>query len=312
MKQQIDFNELIEELRITNGISITELCEDIISERTYYRYINKEQAIRHDIFFKLIHKLNINFTQLFCYTFTFCDNGDPGINRFIYRIHTESFADIVPIYEKVAKFKSDNVYEQAIIDAYIFKYKYMTKVISVDSYRKGLETLIKRFDKDKTDNVFIKLILALYLDLEPKQTLFDANLLAGKVLETDFCMGFFFHLLTVDNLLMTYLHHKAYKFSYFVELYKCYENLTNYMEIKYFYLNLCLYTAYILKKQNKPIGMKKMLFKYYVGMMVLADGCKIKEHVNLLQDIFGIDVDDLTEERLAHALTAKNLCIKEI
>ncbi len=63
-----DFNKIIDHLRITNDISVDELCDGIISTRTYFRYINNIQNISLSTLSLLLDRLNINYGQLASYT----------------------------------------------------------------------------------------------------------------------------------------------------------------------------------------------------------------------------------------------------
>ena len=56
--------QLVEDIRIKKGMRIEDLCDDVISIRTYYRFLISGNDVSILVFIKLLDKLDINIFQL--------------------------------------------------------------------------------------------------------------------------------------------------------------------------------------------------------------------------------------------------------
>ena len=113
--------KILEELRLSKRVTVENLCDGIISERTYYRYLASEQDIKLDVIDKLAKKLNISTQDIIHHAY-FVRQEDPGITRFIYRVHVSHHNDIEPLYQKVKALSLESESFQKALDVHVHKY----------------------------------------------------------------------------------------------------------------------------------------------------------------------------------------------
>ena len=97
-----DYMLVLDEIRISKKIPIVDLCQNIITERTYYRMLKANQ-VKTDVFTQLINRLGVELSEFIHYA-VFVRKNDSRF-KFIYRVHTKFYRDIAEHYQAMLSYR---------------------------------------------------------------------------------------------------------------------------------------------------------------------------------------------------------------
>lgn len=143
--------EAIESLRKEKGLSIDDLIEDVTSERSYRRYLNKDLPIPLDTLEKLIFKLDVDFPDILMYTLKIKQKPS-GIIEFLTYTHYQEFETAKPYYEDLKHYDEDTSNLNTLVFLYVSYYDYLSNLISLDELRNLFDTN-KHFFDDSISNI---------------------------------------------------------------------------------------------------------------------------------------------------------------
>ena len=291
-----EFWQIIEKIRKERNLSISLVCEDIISERTYYRYMRSGCEMRFDILSKLSHRLGLDSVEIVKFAFYF-NKKDPGITKFLFRLQTKQFSDIEPIYQSILEHKEENLSLQKLLNACIAKYEWIVGKIAKEDYISVLEKSLEYSSAEENNNIFILLTRVLYYEALPNNTRYSAECLAQAILKADFRMGFIFYVIALDCLMYSVLGSEKISIETFRLLTARFEEILELVDIKPFHMQKSLYKAYLHFLDGQIEEMKHPLFLYAMNLSVLFGGesyCQAKKKV---EKLFKINLTDFLKEQ---------------
>jgi len=293
-----DYFRILDKIRISKGISVSDLCYGIMSERTYYRYMLSNKDIRFEIYNKLLQKLEVDASNIIHYSF-FAEKGDPGITRFIYRVHVKHFDDIEDIYHQVLKYTSESVQLETIIRIYVKKYEYTGGKISKESYLNALETALKKTIKYNENNINSAIVKSLYIETFPNcdKSIIESvcNFLVKNGLKSEPV----FTVITFDNLLSASLRFNILSSELFIELKNLLGKIVQFFPHKYFVNRYTLYHCFALKNTKDESELGKHLYKYILGIVVLQGYKDFEKEINLVETLFDISAVEYTKKAIS-------------
>lgn len=281
------YYEVIEEIRLAKSMPVTELCQDIISERTYYRNLHSQGHIRFDILSKLSKRLGVSAEQLIHYA-VFVRKGDPSITRFMYRVHLHYFDDIEPIYEKVKHHTGLGESYALLTNAFISKYESLVGIISRREYEELLHGYAQR--ALAINDIFLSSVLSLYAVEIKQQTLVDINRLLDYFIAYDYKTGLIFYLNTVDLLLDFALDNSCVDLLRYKDALKHYGDALTFFPHKYYHTKYALYKAYLYRLEEDLEGSDKALYHYLMGINVLLGNELYLKAITRVESVFKKDV----------------------
>lgn len=297
MKSYSDYFQVLDEIRIARGFTIFNLCEGIISERTYYRYLNSEANIRFDLFNKLAKKMKVEPHEIIQYA-VFVRKGDPGITRFMYRVHVHHFDDIKDIYNEVIKIPYDDSSLSLLLKAYIANYEYIINKISQDQYRQILNEIFELNKNFNYPNINLTTFNTLYLlEFQDNENVCLRDV-ANQLLETELTSGILFQAFAYDNLLRLYLLSNNINEELFSKLVVSMKKLVGFFPHKYFRNRYLLYESYQGKLTGNDELTNQELYRYLLGNVLLLSKDDYQKEENEVQRLFGIDVIAYLKNRL--------------
>lgn len=296
-----EYIKTIDEIRKTRKLSVSELCENIIDERTYYRYLKAEKSINYKIIEQLAQKLNIEIYELIYYAF-FIKHSDPGISRFIYRIHIGFFQDIVPIYKSVKKYQTDNERINLLLKNYINKYDCMNDKLPIETYHTTLRESINHLSSFNYPCINTILLTSLYLKEFPEETPKYIRTIADYFEERFVESELLFSIIALDNALKAYLASETSDMDAYKKLTAMLEKIVIHFPHRYFQNRHFLYQAYLKHCENNKKAMQDILYKYLLGITIFSDPKHYTEEKALVKRLFNIDTDTYLREKTSALL----------
>src|SRR5690554_1753496 len=107
------FLKNIEEIRKDRNISYDDLLEDLISSRTYFRYLNNKENISLELLNYLVNKLKLTFSDLIFYNkhkITF----DSPMNMFLYSLIKRDYVEANQAIDLVGNIVEKNYHYQKL------------------------------------------------------------------------------------------------------------------------------------------------------------------------------------------------------
>ncbi|MBU0997281.1 MAG: hypothetical protein KKE16_04465 [Firmicutes bacterium] len=288
MKSYRFYYQLLDELRIAKSFTVSQLCEDIISERTYYRNMISNKDMRFDVFSKLATRLGVQPFEIVHYS-TFIKDGDPGASRFIYRVHLQHFSDIDEIYAQIINHQDDNFEFGLLLQANILKYHYLINKISLDEYRSKLSEIIIQLNPLELHNPYIVSLFALYVNEYPMNELLNMDKLLEKMLELNDNLGIIFMLISHDLLLYKMIGSRTIDNILFSKCVEKFKGIVNYFPHKYFHGRYCLFAAYNDLLSNQLDSMETNLYRYFINQIILTGNQQYIDEVKKVSEAFQID-----------------------
>lgn len=290
MENSDGYYQVLEEIRVARHVSIEDLCEGIISERTYYRYLTSKTAMKFDIFSRLAARIGVKPYEMIYYA-TFIRTGDPGITRFIYRVHTNLLYDIEPIYHAVKKYHEPQSELQHVIDIYLRKYELICGNISLQNLYDLISEKVSIVSSMDNLSLFPFVILTLSLnEFNHKPDIAQVNKLSNYVLNCDIQFGIFYMLLAVDNLLSYLCGLDYYDLELIERLNDRFYQIQRHFRHMYYQMKYSYYSAYLGSKKQDTQYMVHLMKYLFSVVHLLPQNERIKKFAEV-NTVFGIDAD---------------------
>lgn len=296
-----EYYQIIEELRIAKGVPVTELCQDVISERTYYRNLSSKGNIRYDILSRLSKRLGFTAEDLIHFAI-FVRKGDPSVTRFMYRVHVKHFDDIEPIYTMVQNHQETSETYKLLIEAYLAKYAYIKQDISTTAYHQVLEALAKKGLSYGISDIFVASTLTLYLVEVPDQTLVEMDKLIHYFNTFEFRNNLLFYVFSVDLLLNQLMQATNTVNSRFIDALSHFGQAITFFPHKYFHMRYALYLAYEAKLKDDQLTLTNLLIKYLMHLNMIVGNPDYDEAIKQVHEVFAIDAFDFMQKEAVKRL----------
>ena len=295
MFNDFDFLKELEQIRKKRKMTVEELCDGVISPRSYYRHLEendiKKKAMKFMTLEKLMGKLNVTIFDLIILSYVSKNSQDPGSLQFVYCIYRNRIDLIKDLAKKLEDYHSDNLLINKFIDMHIYKYRYLRKEISLSGYCKLLKKVLSDVYKVESINVYKKFIMIECFRIN--QNMVDEEMLYKYVLEHDFCMNPIYSFIMISMYLRTILSKKLLTFSQREAIFNKYQEMGQYYNVLKPLIELNLYHAYISRDKGEEIEEKIYLIKYINGIISITYGPNIEAEFEMIKDEFGYDYKEL-------------------
>lgn len=291
-----EYYQVLDELRLSRNMTVSKLCEDIISERTYYRNLQSDEEIKFNTFTKLLDRLGIELAQFVHYAMYF-RSGDPSVGKFVFRVFAHHFQDIGPIYQTVLKFQADNRAFAMAVEAFIKKYEYLIGIISKEEYIQVLEVLIKTTNKDSLKNIYIITLYTLYIEMVKDKGIINVREVAEQIITIDFRLNALFYVIVLNYIIYSVIGTDIIDEKLFRDLVKRMKDVLQFFGIKVFLITGALYTAYIHYLDGNEELKNKYLLKYITNLNIIAGGEAYIFSRDKVEQLFNIDFDSFVVEQ---------------
>lgn len=287
---------ILNDIRLSKGISVSALCEGIISDRSYFRLLKAQNNVRFDVFLRLAERLNVNVHEIVHYA-KFIDRGDPQISRFIYRVHLHHYSDIIPIYEKVKDYIDEDQHTNDLLKAYIEKYQYSIGKCSKLQYHESLKQLyLRNMANGLPKNIYAYSLAALYASEIPHNDECGLIHIANEFLKLDYRMGVSFYIISLDLIIRSLLFNSTKPYENMSILISKYTECVSYFPHKFFHSEYMLFNAY-----NRFIvdgtDWQYMLIKYVYNAYLIYDKSRIEAEFVELNRLFKCDIKQLIDSK---------------
>lgn len=297
------YYKLLDEIRLSKSMTVSSLCENIISERTYYRLLKSNKDLRVDVYSKLADRLGTTTPEIIYFS-TFIRKGDPQISRFVYRVHTHYFFDIDPIYEAVQNYQFEDNLMQYTVEAYICKYRNLKHEVDDIEYKNSIKSIMQNVKELKLENIYAYCVYALYATEFPEDENNSLVKVLDKLVSMDFNMGLLFYLISLDLLMDKLIDTKTNDLSFFSKALSRYTQTIQHFPNKNFHMKYLLYSAYDAYKRNHS-DYELYLTKYMINVYILKDGDFIQNELNRISQIFSIHAKELVALKTKEFLQTK-------
>ena len=304
MRSFKDYFLVLDEIRKSRGVTVTDLCEDIISERTYYRHMISNNNIRFDVFNQLASRLNVQPYEIIQYA-TFVRTGDPGVTRFMYRVHVQHFDDIDEIYKDVIKLNQEKDGLSLLLKVYIKKYECIIGKINNDEYKQVLievEEIMRGF---KLPNVYVYTFRTLYLlefgDTETVSLQETVKLLT----DCDPGFGVLFLNFAFFNIFLVILKTRNIGIEVYNKLFEKMSTVVQFFPHKYFHTRYMLYSCYGDYLSNNIEAVNQNIYRYLLGNILLLKQDRFDEETKIVKELFDIEPMEYLRKQIKSLMVEK-------
>lgn len=283
-----DYMLVLDEIRQAKKVSIADLCQDIITERTYYRMMKSIQ-VRTDIFARLTERIGVDFTEFIHYA-VFVKKSDSRF-KFIFRVHTKFYRDIKEHYEAMLNYEDPSEELSLLIKVYIKTYEYESKKISQSDYEVFLNELIPALKTNESFNIYLFTIQLIVKKALPNCPDFPLKEMADMLYKEEFGYSVILVAICYDELLAMLLKSQNEDESMRLLMQK-FETLVTYFPSRYFLMRYHLYQAYLGKINQDQNMMNSYLYKYIINALSMVEVDEYQDQMTVVSRIFDIDVKD--------------------
>lgn len=291
-----DFYKIIDEVRAQKNISVDDLCENIISTRTYYRYLNGEVTIKFITFSRLIDRLHVSLSELSNFSMYFA-KPDPGIMKFMVRMAFNTYKDIIPIYETLNEFISEIPDENLFISSMITKYKYDIKEIDLTEAIKQIENNVKSFQSN--ESIFYLFSSTLLYSISKDNKLLNINSLIDKLITFDYRLTPLHTIIAIDLFLNAYIDDVDINNELFTSLFKRFKDISRFFVIKQIKMDVSLFEAYIYFLNNDNDNKNTYLSKYFASLLFSYHGDFFYLKKEKIEKLFKVDMNKILNDELS-------------
>ncbi len=288
------YYEALEELRIMNNITVSDLCDGVIDERSYYRYLSNDRDASLKVLMRLLENIKIPMISFLNYTtHSRTSDGSADSIRFIYRAHVRKYDDIEVHYSNVKKGVRPDKPFNIVICAYILHYEFKINKITLEDYSKRSLALLKLLPPE---NDLFTLPPRLLHYFNTNQT--DLTILTEygtSIRDLDFRLQPLFAMNIYELYLRIAALNHQFKVPYTFEIYDKLNTLLGYFLNRYYTVFGYVYGSYLeYSKGNKDY--LKPLLKYFHSILILTDTREIKETADFVKLVFNVNIYDLLIE----------------
>jgi len=288
MRSYRDYFRVLDEIRNSRGITVSDLCDGIISERTYYRHMISDQNIRFDIFNRLADRLQIQPYEIIQYS-TFVRDGDPGITRFMYRVQVHHYDDILEIYNGILPYQEGKDGLSLLLKAYIKKYEYLIGKIDQKKYRSYLREIEFEMRRFVLPDINVYTFRTLYLMEFGGDSQISVVDTAECLANSDPSIGVLFLVFSFDNLFRMILGTDLITRDLYQKMFDKMGQLIQFFPHKFFHTRYILYYCYGAKLDKDEKEVQDNLYRYLLSNVLLLGKDDYDRECKIVEDLFGID-----------------------
>jgi len=290
MEKYGSYYRLLDVLRIAKGYTIAELCDGIISERTYLRQIKNGSKVNFTTFSKLLDRLDTGMGQFMTYMIHF-DKSDTGVNRFAIRVHMYHFTDIGPIYELILKYKSDNKIETLMVEAFKLEFEYLIKKITKEEFKIRYQVILESLKSLGTENLIVHLIKFIYHSYFREENTIDHKKFGQMLIDYNSNLSLFYYIMLMDKYLSFITQQSEIDFDIYEKILKTLEAYFIYMNVKNYELTIQTYHAFLHHVKQDYKMRDKYLYKALMNSLVIHSDYAQEAYKELINQGFGLDVE---------------------
>jgi len=294
--------KVLDELRIAKNMTISEITDGIISERTYLRHLKDESRVNFTIFSKLLSKLDINVSQ-FLQFLIHHNKKDNGIARFLIRVHVGHFTDIKPIYEEMKLFKSDSEIEMCVVNAMMLIYLFMIDELSLENLQIEYKKILKILDTYNQNNMIIIYLKLLYQVHFKDDLIIDIKTYTQILSEYKSTLSILYYILSLDIMLLYVSENKLLELPDYEKLLNIYKLYYPSFNMKNLEFNLESYTAYYYQLKNDYKMRDDYLFKSINNAFVVMSPHLHSKYKSVIETTFNIKIDEFLDSYLEKMTT---------
>lgn len=298
----------IEIIRQQKNLSIENLCSDIISPKSYSRYLKEGMELSSNTYTKLLEKLGLNFFQVIQKSFYMQKEARQYYN-FIRRVNNFQLEDTNTLYQLAKSYTFNNYLEQMFINSYLEKYEYLKQEINKSTYQnKLLDNLNKMLDfinknqpinlkKESLKDFFFLSVLTLYFQITPKTNViceleaFSHKDVYNSFLESDFLSRDFLYTVALEDFIVATIRRNGLIFNEIEELIELYLKVSYEYDSKNILMFRNLFRAYICHEKNRLEERDEYLVSFYNAMIQTTSGDAYEVLHMVLTDIFGYEIE---------------------
>jgi transcriptional regulator with XRE-family HTH domain len=304
MNEYKDFFYVLDQIRQQKDIRVSDLCDGIISERTYYRHLNQNTSPKMKTFEELANKLGVSPYDVLHYSI-FTPMEDPSVLKFLYRVQIGLYYDINQYYEKMLVHHNESEDVQLLIQATIKKYERSINKIDDLEYQEFLIKSVKDIENMKVKNIFNYAIYSLLFEELPTNNLINPYTLFEEVLKMESHISILVFIITCDNLLRTVIGNSLVDNELSNKLLDKLSNLLCNFRHKYFLMEEHLFIAYREYINNNTDEVLSHLYKYLINLMIMIEGEEFDKRVKKIEDTFSINYQELINSETLNKLKEK-------
>ncbi len=286
-----DYFSILEEIRVERKVSVEDLCENIISVRTYYRYLKDMSPINITVFTKLLDRLNLELTALTIYGIHFRAENN-GTAAFIFRVHFHSHHDIIPIYQRVLNLNPKEDIDFYSLKSFILKYEYDVGIINNEEYeRKLIELLEKTKNHSKMDIRLMSIYLSL-LEIKPKNDYITLNEVIDIVMGIDFRINALYYYLALDRVIQLLIRKKTTTKEQYEQFLDHAKVIFDHFYFRDALMNYAFYEAFKAKINKEKENLNNKLYKHAIYSLSRYGNQQIQKVITTFKKTFDIDYQD--------------------
>ncbi|MGD9910685.1 MAG: helix-turn-helix domain-containing protein [Candidatus Izemoplasmatales bacterium] len=303
------YSKILEEVRKSKKMSISDLCENIISERTYFRYMKDDQFIKYETFAKLALRLGMEPYEAIQYA-TFIRKGDPGVTRFIYRVNSKQFFDIEEIYERLIPYHEVVEEYDVLLQAYLNKYRYQSNRISKEEYLARLNLSIHFFHNIPLSNIYSLAFHALFLEQSPHSEWIDIVTYTEFLVKYDHSMGILLYAVTLDLITQIVYANNLVDISLFQKIVDKQAVILQFFPQKYFMTRYGLCYVHSMYNQGKFDEVQKELYQTLISLSVMFSSTQLKEQIDKIEKLYDINAIEFMQDYSTKYLHSNQFLIR--
>lgn len=289
---------VLEEIRIQNKVSLNRFIDNIVSERSYRRYLSNEETIPIDILDKLMRKEHITFIDIVIYVFT--NKMIPsGIVEFMNHLYKHEFQQMEKYYTRLKTYDRDTIELNTYVSLLVKKYEFNIDASKKTIYEQALLDQKAFFLSKGLDHNTTMAFLALYLEqfgeieseLKPK---FLARFLDPEFYYQD--LYFYYYSLSIT--LESYIKTNNLDDEDFLKLCEFSQAIGYaYFDMLYQGEGDFFYSIFAKKKQGIK-DWEEPLFRYLMNQKLLWKQDILSERNKFISSFFEIEIDHFINERV--------------
>lgn len=291
------FYQLIDKLRIDKGFTISEFCDGIISERTYLRHNKSDHNFKFSNFHALLKRLDLDLSQFLIYMAHFAET-DTGTNRFFLRVHSRHFNDIGPIYDLILKYTPENYYDNLIVQTYIFRYRYLIKEITLDTFLLEISKLLKNEQNENQNHFVIRHVNLIRQMYDNDNRIIDVDEFALYLINYNSNLYLFNYILTIDNMLDYCMANDCLNLDSFMRLVNKLQYYSQYLNVKDYECSIELYLAYFYYKIKDFKKRDAFLWQSVLNAITIMGKDQFLTYEKKINETFNIDVDNFIYQQV--------------
>lgn len=280
------YYQALNEIRKSKNVSIADICEGIISERSFYRLMKSDAKIRMETFVKLANKLDVSPYEVITFA-TFVAKGDPQLSRFVFRVHTNHYDDIGRIYDEVRFKKVDNTPLSLYITMNILKYEKSINAIDSETYQVKMASLYDCCISEKYNSLYTSAVEVEYLSNQEQVDFTKLYFNINQIIQMDFKISVFFYIMILDNCISYLINIEDMDRTIYKKAIKRYEEVIQSFPNKYFHTNFLFFIAFDKLLENNDFTID--LYKHLLGIIRDRDGNRLKYELERIEHLFKVD-----------------------